>query len=151
MKKNFVRNNLNPVDRLVKSMQRMRKLGLAHLPVGNQDLTISQMQILAFIFQSPECHLQDIAVAQGISPPTASVAVKRLVESGWVLRNPDPHDGRATCFSLTHKSKSTIKRGLLARNQVLKIFFSGLTVPEQDQLLTLLERAVNSVEAHQQN
>ena len=71
---------MKPEDRLVRAMRRMHKLRLVEMPPANDDLTISQIQLLAFIANSPDCHIQDIAGGLGLTAPTVSVAVRRLEE-----------------------------------------------------------------------
>jgi len=81
-----------------------------------------------------------------ISAPTVSVTVNKLVALGWLEKNPDPEDGRATLISLADKSLDIIgqmkKKQLLGINRVL----CSLNEKEQQSLLNLLDRIVNSFE-----
>ena len=111
-----------PEDRLAMLMQRLLKLRLAEIPRLDYDLSFSQMEILWFIIRSSKCRVQDIADGLGITPPTVSVALKRLEDAGWLERHPDPEDGRATRSTLTEKSVQMMERVQAAQH-------SGIAVP----------------------
>lgn len=137
---------MKPEDKLVQAMRRMRHLRLAEMPAADTDLTISQIQMVAFIATSPDCHIQDIAGGLGLSAPTVSVAVRRLEEQGWLARQPDPQDGRAACISLTDQSMQMMQKIKTAQYQAVQAFLAGLTADEQEQLISLLERAIGAAE-----
>lgn len=142
---------IKPEDRLVRFMQRMVKLRLAEMPRLDYDLSFSQMEMLWFIKEAPNCRVQDIADGLGITPPTVSVALRRLEEAGWLERHPDPGDGRVTCSSLTEKSVEMLQRVQMAQNRGVERFLAGLTADEKEQLINLLEKAIASAEARKQD
>ncbi|MFN2145319.1 MAG: MarR family winged helix-turn-helix transcriptional regulator [Anaerolineales bacterium] len=132
--------------RMLQLFQRIQKLNLSRPPLQEVDLSMSQMQVIRFVGENPNCHLQDLAEGLGVSSPTASVSIRRLEEVGLVSRQPDPDDGRATCLTLTKESQAAfeqVKRQMFTRMQD---FLSYLTEKEQDQLFELMEKAVNGIE-----
>ena len=68
-----------------------------------QGLTPTQGQILAMLRNQPEIdvRLSEVAEALAISAPTASEAVKTLVEKGLVKKQRSVQDGRAIILKLT--------------------------------------------------
>lgn len=135
-----------PEDRLALLMQRLLKLRLAEIPRLDYDLSFSQMEVLWFIQRSPKCRVQDIADGLGITPPSVSVALRRLEEAGWLERHPDPEDGRATCSALTKKSMQMMARVKAAQYKGIEQFLMGLTANEKDSLVSLLDKAISTAE-----
>lgn len=139
-----------PEQRLSQLMMRLRGLRLGEFPRLGVDLTFSQMAMLGFIAKAPRCHVQDIADGLGLSAPTVSVAVRRLEETGWVKRKPDPEDGRATCISLSKKSEEVLARSAEAQRRGVRQFLAGLTREEQEQFLDLFEKAIEAAVSRSQ-
>ncbi|MGD8456373.1 MAG: MarR family transcriptional regulator [Anaerolineales bacterium] len=138
--------SVKPEDHLALLMRRLLKLRLAEIPRLDYELSLSQMELLLFIRSSTNCRVQDIANGLGITPPTVSVALKRLEDAGWLERHPDPEDGRATCSALTEKGMEMMENVRTAQVRGVEKFLMGLTVDEKDQLIRLLEKAIISAE-----
>lgn len=80
----------------------MRRQGMAHL-------SIPQLRVLMFLNRRPGAALLDVAEHLGVTPPTASTLVQRLVQRGLVDRSPHPHERRRVVLRLTPQGS-----GLLA-------------------------------------
>jgi DNA-binding MarR family transcriptional regulator len=104
------------------------------------------MTLLDFIAASNGCGVQDIADGLNLAPPTVSVGMKRLESAGLFKRKPHPQDKRAVQFFLTAKGQSLQKQALNFRRQKLELILSGLTQSEQETLLGLLSKALQSAE-----
>ena len=135
-----------PEEKLAVLMHRLRNLRLADIPKIDGELTLSQMEMIGFIAQSQGCRIQDIADGLEITPPTVSVAIRRLEEAGWLARKPDPEDGRAAIISLTAKSMKTMKKVMEAQREGVRQFLIGLDEEEKNQLVSLLEKAIINAE-----
>ncbi len=133
-------------NRLAQLMFRLLKLRLGEMPRLDVDLTFSQMELMGYVMHSPNCHVQDIADGLELTPPTVSVAVRRLEEEGWLERQPDPQDGRAFIISLTSESIEMLQRANSARDKGIRKFLIGLAPNEQEQLINLLEKAIKAAE-----
>jgi len=128
-------------------MNRLRKLGMGDSASGTALASPSQMALLDWIAASDGCGVQDIAEGLGLTPPTVSVGVKRLEEAGLLKRKPNPQDKRAVQFFLTAKGQSLQKQSQTFRRQKLKLILSGLTQQEQETLLELLGKALQTAES----
>lgn len=133
-------------NRLAQLMIRLIKLRLGEMPRLDVELTFSQMELMGYVMQSPNCHVQDIADGLELTPPTVSVAIRRLEEAGWLERQPDPQDGRAFIISLTSESMEMLQRANSARDMGIRKFLIGLAPNEQEQLINLLEKAIRAAE-----
>jgi DNA-binding MarR family transcriptional regulator len=127
-------------------MDRLRKLGMGGSASGTGLVSHSQMTLLDFIAASNGCGVQDIADGLNLAPPTVSVGMKRLESAGLFKRKPHPQDKRAVQFFLTAKGQSLQKQALNFRRQKLELILSGLTQSEQETLLGLLSKALQSAE-----
>jgi DNA-binding MarR family transcriptional regulator len=110
------------------------------------NISLPQLGLLKWVADHPGCHVQDIAAALGLTPPTISVGVGRLIRAGLLERKRDPHDRRATKLFLTRKAVALHAEFTRARHYALGRFLSGLSPAEQDQLVSLLEKAVRQEE-----
>lgn len=54
------------------------------------------------------CHSKDLAAHTALDPSTISRAVTALVRTGMVVREADPHDGRASVLALTPEGREVL-------------------------------------------
>jgi DNA-binding MarR family transcriptional regulator len=83
--------------------------------------------------------LRDIAEANGLDAPYATVICDKLVEKGFVIRTPHPDDNRRKLVSLTERGKDTAR---LAR-QILgepPLSLTALSASDLSVLEELLSR-----------
>jgi DNA-binding MarR family transcriptional regulator len=129
-------------------MQRIWSMPAGEFQKGQIDLTMPQLRLINYVNQHTGCHLQDIADGLKLSPPTVSVGIRKLEEGEWLERRPDPADGRATCVFLTKQSEHAIREAVAHQKKITKLFFSGLSSTEREQMFNLLEKGIHSVESH---
>jgi DNA-binding MarR family transcriptional regulator len=65
-----------------------------------------RVKVLLHLEQGPMT-LRDIADANGLDAPYATVICDKLVEKGFVIRTPHPDDNRRKLVSLTEKGSNT--------------------------------------------
>lgn len=138
-------------ERFFAVMKRVRKLGLDTHPLENVPVSPAQMALLDFIASFPGCGVQDIANGLGLTPPTVSVGVRKLEESSLVERRPNPMDGRSIQFFLTRRGQALQRQIQDSHRQKFRRLLAGLTPQEQEMLLQLLERALQTAEAENSN
>ncbi|TDD21775.1 MarR family transcriptional regulator [Kribbella turkmenica] len=74
---------------------------------GYDDFTAAQMKIMQRI--GPDgTRLTDLAEQAQVTKQTAGFLVGQLEKGGWVVRTPDPTDGRARLVCLTERAKEAI-------------------------------------------
>ena len=93
-----------------------------------------RVKVLLHLEQGPMT-LRDIADANGLDAPYATVICDKLVEMGFVIRTPHPDDNRRKLVSLTEKGRGTAR---LAR-QVLGEPPASLTALSASDLAVLEE------------
>ena len=138
--------NLPPEVKFFELMKRIRKLGLASHSLEDGAASPAQMALLDWIASHPGCSLQEIADGLGLTPPTVSISVRKMEESGKVERKPNPADGRAVQFFLTERGQTLQGKIQNSQHERFRHLLAGLNGQEQQTLLALLERALNSAE-----
>jgi DNA-binding MarR family transcriptional regulator len=87
---------------------------------GSFDLTMSQLKVVFLLYSQGPAHMSRLATALGVSLPTATGIVDRLVERGLVMREEYTSDRRLVVIRLSEHGE-----GLLLR--VWETFKLGLT------------------------
>lgn len=133
-------------ERFLQLFIRLARLGWGSFLVHDTPLTPSQIILLDWIAQWPGCGIREIAQGLGLTPPSISVAVRRLERSGWVERRSNPRDGRAIRILLSRAGCQVRERVQIFRQQKARQLLSGLASTERIVLLDLLERALRAAE-----
>jgi DNA-binding MarR family transcriptional regulator len=93
-------------------------------------LTPTQLAALSTVEQAGPLRLGDLAAAEGIAPSTLTRLVAALEELGYVRRDADPKDARASTLAITVLGHETLER-LRAENSALLAQRVMLLTPEQ--------------------
>jgi len=131
-------------------MDRLRQLGPQSAPPKEANISPSQLAFITFSASNPGCGVQAIASGLKLSKPTVSVGVSQLEEAGFLTRQSDPQDGRAVQLFLTRKGQELYQRTHEFRCKRFERLLKSLTHQERTTLLTLLERAIQTVENEEQ-
>ena len=111
--------------------------------LSKTNITSAQMIMLASIHDLGQCKIKTLAKGRGISPPTATGLIDRLVRAGYVKRDSDPQDRRVVMVSLTKKGENVVKGFLTTVRNRWKNILIHLTKKEQHQYLIILRKIVN--------
>lgn len=97
--------------RLHLSTTRLARILRRHSPA---ELTPTQLSALATVQRDGPLPIGTLADAEQVAPPTATKVVDKLHESGFVSRQPDPHDRRISLIAITPAGERLLS-GLRAR------------------------------------
>ncbi|GAA3438020.1 MarR family winged helix-turn-helix transcriptional regulator [Kutzneria kofuensis] len=75
---------------------------------GSPGLGQGSISALATLAYKGPMRLGDLAGREGVAPPTLSRIIAALVESGYVMREADPQDGRASLVRATPQGEQVI-------------------------------------------
>jgi DNA-binding MarR family transcriptional regulator len=139
---------MKPETQMLDLLRRMSKLSVMK-PPAESPLSMPQVSLLNWVARSPGCGVREIAQGLHVTPPTVSVAVRRLIRNGWLEQRDDPDDRRARPLFLTPKGQTFVANIQQHRSEMTKLFLSGLTKNEQEQLICLLDRAISALETAQ--
>ena len=119
------------VTRLRVALARLSRRLRRHELAG---LTPTQLAALSTVEQAGPLRLGDLAAAEGIAPSTLTRLVAVLEELGYVRRDADPKDARASTLAITVVGHETLER-LRAENSALLAQRVMLLTPEQRSAL----------------
>lgn len=125
-----------------------RAVGLVGPMPVPPDLTMQQVRVLGHIAKDPGISGHEIGDRLGVSAPTASGLIDRLVEKGLVARVDDPDDRRVRRLHATELGLDVIRQMDSMFGRALGVVIGLLSVEELDLLrrgalamLGALERA----------
>src|SRR5579872_66747 len=101
-------------------------------------LTPTQLAALATIGKTGPMRLGDLAAAEGIAPSTLTRLVTALEDSGYVRRNADPSDARASTLAITPRGHETLERLRTESTLVLAASLRLLTPAQRSALADAL-------------
>jgi len=102
-------------------------------------LSVPQLRALAFLDRSPGACLFQVADHLGVTRPTASVIVDRLVRRGLLRRAEDPRERRRIVLTLIPKGSRLLKR---ARSSA-RSWMAGVLAPLSRETRRQIEEGVS--------
>lgn len=112
-------------------------------------LSMPQFSILIQLHFRGVCGMSEVSERFEITPAAASQLVDKLVQSGLIRREEDPHDRRAKCLDLTDKGRQLIQRNLEERYRWADELAEKLTAEERAKVteaLNIMNRAAQKLE-----
>ncbi|WP_368652792.1 MarR family winged helix-turn-helix transcriptional regulator [Ornithinibacillus sp. 4-3] len=106
----------------------------------NEDLGVSNVLTLGFINNNKKARPSDISKKLGLTPPTVTHLVEKLVKKELVERVLDDSDRRIIYLVITEKGKEVLKRANIEGQVLRREMFLKLTEEERAQLLALYEK-----------
>ena len=140
-------NNLKQSsEQFLNLMDRLRRVGPQTAPPKEADISPSQLAFLTFLTLNPGSGIQTMASSLKLSKPTVSIGVSQLEESGFLVRQPDPQDGRAVHLFLTPEGQKLHQLTLEFRCKKFESLLKDLTPQDRMTLINLLEKAIQAAE-----
>lgn len=134
----------------VETLDRTLKTGRGNpgnLP-GILNLTVSQLQYLEAIGELEQATVTAIAESLQVTKPSATAAVSRLIEQGFVSKTPSNSDGRVHYLELTAEGKKLAHLKELAAQDYETFIQSVLTQQELAAFEAALQKLVNQYNQH---
>lgn len=99
-----------------------------------------QPPILKYLSEHENATQKEIAEHLHISPPSVATSLKRMEESGLVVRLENKKDARRNTVKLTKKGKELHSFAENTFMRINDIAYKGFTEEEMDLMVTFLER-----------
>lgn len=118
---------------------------------GSDELSISQLHAIKATHNQGQVTLTRLAEILGVSAPSASAMVDRLVERGYLTRRPHPEDRRKVQIRVSDKAEEQIAD---AEKQVLTSFVEIVdkvgseTAQKWCDVLTVVSKALVEINAN---
>jgi DNA-binding MarR family transcriptional regulator len=121
---------------LLSSIARLNRWATHH---ADLEIPPAQGRLLALIESLGHARIGDLARGDHCSQPTMTTQVQRLVDQGWVRREVDPTDARATLVSLTLDGSTVLGRVREARARVVEPLIEELGLDGRQKLLIAVD------------
>lgn len=118
--------------------------------VKSLGLSMPQFSTLIQLHFHGVAGISEVSERFEITPAAASQLVDKLVQSGLIRREEDPHDRRAKCLNLTDKGRNLIQRKMEERYRWLDQLAEKLTSEERAKVaeaMDIMTRAAKELEA----
>ena len=112
-------------------------------------LSMPQFGILMQLHYRHNCGVSDLSERFDITSAAASQLVDKLVQSGLIQREEDPHDRRAKLLNLTEKGRDLIQQSMEERYRWVDQLAGKLTAEERakvSEALNILTHAAEELE-----
>jgi DNA-binding MarR family transcriptional regulator len=123
------------VTRLRVALARLSRRLRRHALAG---LTPTQLAALSTVEQAGPLRLGDLAAAEGIAPSTLTRMVAVLEELGYVRRDSDPKDARASTMAITPKGHETLEQLREEGTALLTKWLAQLSAEQRSALAAAL-------------
>ncbi len=133
-------------QRFLNLSSRLRRLGAGNTPSAGEQISPSHLPLIEYVASNTDCGIHKMAEALKLSTPTVSISVRLLEKNGLIARKPDPMDGRAVQLFLTPKGDEVHQSARDFHCQKFRKLLTGLKPEERENLVNLLEKALNAAE-----
>ncbi|MFA6988650.1 MAG: MarR family transcriptional regulator [Candidatus Gastranaerophilaceae bacterium] len=106
---------------------------------------IGQGRLLSFLLEKDGINQKELAELLRIAPASVSELVNKLESGGYIEKRQNESDKRITNIFLTEGGRFFSQKMEEERSQLSKNIFTALSEEEQKQLLTLIQKLINSL------
>jgi MarR family transcriptional regulator for hemolysin len=111
------------------------------------DLTQAQWRAIAHLAREEGIKQATLAERLEVKPITVARLVDRLQTAGWVTREADPEDRRASLLFLTAKAQPILAEMRAHADQALQDVMAGISQPARSGLIKALARMKKNLSA----
>ncbi len=114
-------------------------------PPEKTGMTLNDCAVLMVVGQSEPVQSAELARRMDVTASTTSIYVRRLVDKGLIQMERDSNDRRTWWLALTEQGKFAYQAVITNTVFYTQEFLSALSVEEQQQLHSLLRKAVHAL------
>ena len=131
-----IETSINRIGRIGNSREAARR----RAERAGVTLSRPSVTILAALRSVGRLRMSNLAETTRLEAPLVSREVRDLVEGGYVIRRPDPGDGRVGIVELTPLGRQTSERHRAAVDEIMAETFAAWSEADLTVLAGLLER-----------
>lgn len=109
---------------------------------------LAREHLMSIIGSRDGIHQKELAEMVRVNPSTMSEFIDHLEDDGYIVRNVDPDDKRATLITLTEKGTARVAEIHDEREERFSKLFGSLSEEEKVQLCDLLDKVIGDEEDH---
>ncbi len=115
------------------------------IDIGMKDLTISQLETMAYLYQHKAVKMSELANNAGVQMSTMTDMIDRLHKIGLVERKHDEKDRRSIVISISKDAQSKVYGHIQSRNEQLSKIMDCLTKKEKQVVVKILTKMLDSL------
>lgn len=131
------------VDAVSEWIDRRRRAMVRDMHACGQ--STAQLQVLGLLHELGPTTVSRIALQLGITPPSASGIVDRMVEAGLVDRHRGEEDRRVVTVTITAAGREALHTSLGGRREMLETVLSQLDDDELRDTVRVIERLEKAI------
>jgi DNA-binding MarR family transcriptional regulator len=111
-------------------------------------LSLVDYSVLSWLSMQPSrsARMSDVAALANVTASHLSRIATRLENRAWLLRSPDPDDGRATLATLTDAGWTKVVASAPGHAEAVQhLVFDGLSAEQTSQLRTICESVLHAL------
>lgn len=108
-------------------------------------LTLGQVQIFKYLAANKEATQQDITDFYQLEKSSTSYLISRMLNNGYLRKEPDPEDHRSQKLNLTDKGQAQLKEIESTIAGWTEQLFKGFSPEEKEKAFELLNRMVENI------
>ena len=105
---------------------------------ADHGLGLGQLSAIATLDRLGPMTPGTLAQHEQVRPPSMTKTLAALSEAGYVVRSPDPHDGRQVVVTLTNSARKLLREDRRRREEWLATLLLGLDDEQRGALATAL-------------
>lgn len=131
---------------LIRSFRAVATRQVQELKKANIDLTIEQWEVL-LIVENNDGESQKL-ISRKTVKDTANIhrILTQLIKKGFVVKTPDPNDGRKTIINITESALKTIEKALPIMDEIRKLGVQDISEKEFDFMMSALKKIYHNLE-----
>lgn len=129
--------------RFLRAIQSLEKLLKLKPDSMVESLTVNQLRALLIIHNHAAIAQKDIAERLGITSASVSVLIRHMEDMNLITRRPDKSDGRMMRLYLGKTGRDVVAEAEAIQLLVVSEMLNRITIEQQRQLVTLLERTLS--------
>ncbi|ALG67574.1 MarR family winged helix-turn-helix transcriptional regulator [Beggiatoa leptomitoformis] len=115
-------------------------LGASRYYTTRFNIGLTEWRVLATIARYAPISAQEVSKRTGVDKGWVSRAVNSLLSRHWIIREPNPEDGRILKLTLTTEGIAVHQEGISAATKRQKRLLTNVSITEQQLLMDLLIR-----------
>jgi len=145
-KRKLIGRNISIVYRATKSMFEHTNRSL------NFNVSMAELPILSFLIEREDkiVSQESITKALGIDKATTTRGIKKLCNSGYIVREKDKRDKRAYNISITKEGKALKMEIMKMMCKWTDIIYKDITKDEMDKLKEITDKMTNNIRLYKE-
>lgn len=113
---------------------------------GVKDLTLSQLDLMAYLYEHKKAKMSDLAKHTGVKMPSMTETINKLVSLGVLKREHDEKDRRTVWVSVTKDVEKMVCGHIKTKETWVSNIMEALTAQEKKQALNILQKIQKKME-----